>query len=190
MLIPMAFAASAGALLTLSGSPVNVLVSEASHSVGGPGFGFFEFAIVGLPLLVGTTLIALLLGGRLLPARTSSRLPADLGGYAATVADQYDLDRSIHRLRVQPDSTINGTAVADLDLDRYPGIRLVGVQDAAGEAAGRDHLAAPGDQFVFAGTDDAVTAFATGARLKITGSALATRRGASMLTRNSGIAEV
>jgi len=186
----MAFAASAGALLTLSGSPVNVLVSEASHSVGGPGFGFFEFAIVGLPLLVGTTLIALLLGGRLLPARTSSRLPADLGGYAATVADQYDLDRSIHRLRVQPDSTINGTAVADLDLDRYPGIRLVGVQDAAGEAAGRDHLAAPGDQFVFAGTDDAVTAFATGARLKITGSALATRRGASMLTRNSGIAEV
>jgi di/tricarboxylate transporter len=169
---------------------VNVIVSDASRSVGGPGFGFFEFAIVGLPLLIGTVVIALVLGDRLLPARTSSLLPADLGGYAATVADQYGLDRSIYRLRVQPDSTILGSAVGDVDLARYPGVSLVGVQDAAGEAADGDHLAAPGDQFVLAGTDDAVTAFAAAARLKVTGSALATRRGASMLTRNSGIAEV
>ncbi len=190
MLIPMAFAASAGALLTLSGSPVNVIVSEASRSVGGPGFGFFEFAIVGLPLLVGTAAIALLLGDRLLPARTSSQQPADLGGYAATVAGEYDLDRSIHRLRVLTDSAIVGTAVAGLDLRGHPGLSLVGVQDAAGEAADGDHVAAPGDQIVLAGAEEAVTAFAAGARLKVTGSALATRRGASMLTRNSGIAEV
>src|SRR4029077_800024 len=54
MLIPLAFAASAGALLTLSGSPVNVIVAEASHNAGGPGFGYFEFAIMGLPLVVCT----------------------------------------------------------------------------------------------------------------------------------------
>ena len=97
----MAFAASAGALLTLSGSPVNVVVSEASLSVGGPGFGFFEFAIVGLPLCSAPPSIALLLGNRLLPDRTSTELPADFGGYAATVAEHYDLDRTIYRVRVR-----------------------------------------------------------------------------------------
>ncbi len=188
MLIPMAFAASAGALLTLSGSPVNVIVSEASRSAGGPGFGFFEFAIVGLPVLIGTTAIALLLGNRLLPDRTSSDLPADFGGYAATLADQYDLDRSIHRLRVRTNSPLVGTPIADLKMPA--GVELVGAQDSTGAAAGDDHQAAPGDQIVLSGSDEAVGAFAAGQGMKLTGSALATRRGASMLTRNAGIAEV
>jgi len=190
MLIPMAFAASAGALLTLSGSPVNVIVSEGSLSVGGPGFGFFEFAIVGLPLLLGTTVIALLLGNRLLPARTSSQLPADFGGYAATVAEHYDLDRTIFRARVQAGSTIQGTEVGDLALDGFPGLRLVGVQDSAGTAVDADHSLADGDRIVFAGAEEQVAAYATAQGLKITGSSLATRQGASILSRTTGIAEV
>jgi di/tricarboxylate transporter len=190
MLIPMAFAASAGALLTLSGSPVNVIVSEGSLSVGGPGFGFFEFAIVGLPLLIGTGAIALLLGNRLLPDRTSTELPADFGSYAATVAQHYDLDRALHRVRIRPDSRLRGTEVGELPLDGYPGLGLVGVQDSAGSAAGEDHSLADGDRVVLSGPEEAVTAFAAEHGVKISGSALATRQGASMLSRRSGIAEV
>lgn len=190
MLIPMAFAASAGALLTLSGSPVNVIVSEASRSVGGPGFGFFEFAIVGLPLLLGTGVIALLLADRILPARTSTQLPADFGGYAATVARHYELDRSLHRVRVRPDSRLRETEVADLPLDSYPGLALVGVQDSAGTAAGPDHALADGDRLVLTGPEESMTAFAAEQGAKISGSALATRLGSSMLSRRSGIAEV
>lgn len=190
MLIPMAFAASAGALLTLSGSPVNVIVSEASRSAGGDGFGFFEFAIVGLPLLLGTGLIALLLGNRLLPDRTSTQLPADFGGYAATVAQHYDLDRTIHRVRIRSASRLRGTEVAELPLDAFPGLGLVGVQDSAGSAAGEDHTLADGDRLVLSGPEEAVTAFAAEHGVKISGSALATRQGSSMLSRRSGIAEV
>jgi di/tricarboxylate transporter len=190
MLIPMAFAASAGALLTLSGSPVNVIVSEGSRSVGGPGFGFFEFAIVGVPLLLGTGAIALLLGNRLLPARTSTELPADFGSYAATVAEHYDLNRTLHRVRVRPDSRLIGTPVAELPMDAYPGLGLVGAQDSAGSAAGDDHPLADGDRLVLSGRDDAVAAFAVEHGVRITGSALATRQGSSMLSRRSGVAEV
>ena len=190
MLVPMAFAASAGALLTLSGSPVNVIVSEGSLSVGAPGFGFFEFAIVGLPLLLGTGAIALLLGNRLLPDRTSTQLPADFGGYAATVAEHYDLNRTIHRVRVRPESRLRGTEVADLPLDAFPGLGLVGVQDSTGSAAGADHTLAEGDRLVLSGPEDAVAAFAAEHGGKISGSALATRQGTSMLSRRSGIAEV
>jgi len=190
MLIPMAFAASAGALLTLSGSPVNVIVSEGSQSVGGPGFGFFEFAIVGLPLLLGTGAIALLLGNRLLPDRTSTDLPADFGSYAATVAEHYDLNRTLHRVRVRPDSRLIGTVVADLPLDAYPGLGVVGVQDSAGSAAGDDHTLADGDRVVLSGPEEGITVFAAEHGVKITGSALATRQGSSILSRRSGIAEV
>ena len=54
LLLPLAFTASAGALLALTGSPVNVIVSDASPDAGAGRFGFFEFAIVGLPLVVVT----------------------------------------------------------------------------------------------------------------------------------------
>ena len=67
--IPLAYAASAGALLMLSGSPVNVIVTDALQEATGSRFGFFEFAIVGAPLLLVTVAVAVLLGHRLLPDR-------------------------------------------------------------------------------------------------------------------------
>ena len=51
LLMPLAFAAHAGSMLTLTGTPVNVLVSQATASATGSGFGFFEFAFAGVPLL-------------------------------------------------------------------------------------------------------------------------------------------
>lgn len=67
--IPLAYAASAGALLTLSGSPVNVIVSDALLEAAGHRFGFFEFAALGVPLVLVTVGITVLLGDRLLPDR-------------------------------------------------------------------------------------------------------------------------
>ena len=135
MLIPLAFAASAGALLTSSGSPVNVIVAEAPVSAGGPGFGYFEFAIVGLPLVLCTTLLALVLGNRLLPERVSTTLPADFSGYLGTVVDHYGLDRGIYRLRVRSGSGLRDSEIAELGLAEA--ITLIGVQDAGGQPPSR-----------------------------------------------------
>src|SRR5690606_29472396 len=75
LLMPLAFAAHAGSLLALTGTPVNVIVSDAAASDGGR-FGFFEFALVGVPLLTGTILIVVLFGEKLLPHRTATTIPA------------------------------------------------------------------------------------------------------------------
>lgn len=66
LMLPMAFIASSASLLTLTGTPVNVVVSELAAEAGRP-FGFFEFALVGLPLVAATIAIVVLLGPRLLP---------------------------------------------------------------------------------------------------------------------------
>ena len=51
LLMPLVFAAHAGSMLALTGTPVNVLVSDAAMDASGADFGFFEFALVGVPLL-------------------------------------------------------------------------------------------------------------------------------------------
>ena len=62
LLMPLVFAAHAGSMLALTGTPVNVLVLEAAVDAGVGPFGYFEFALVGIPLLLGTMAIILLLG--------------------------------------------------------------------------------------------------------------------------------
>ena len=89
LLMPLVFAAHAGSVLALTGTPVNVLVSDAAQDAGVGRFGFFEFALVGVPLLVGTVGIVVLLGGRLLPHRTPASMPPDLSVLAQRLVEQY-----------------------------------------------------------------------------------------------------
>ena len=77
LLLPLAFAAHAGSLLVLTGTPVNVIVSEAADEAGVGSFGYFEFALVGVPLVIGTIAIVVLFGERLLPQRSARTLPRD-----------------------------------------------------------------------------------------------------------------
>ncbi|MEV7694463.1 SLC13 family permease [Microbacterium sp. NPDC089189] len=76
-MIPLAFIASAASLLTLTGTPVNVVISELAEAETGRGFGFAEFALVGLPLLVVTVAVVAVLGGRLLPGRPDLAAPQE-----------------------------------------------------------------------------------------------------------------
>ena len=92
LLMPLAFGAHAGSLIALTGSPVNVIVSEYADDAGVGRFGFFEFAYVGIPLLVGTILIIVFFGERLLPKRKARTITKDFGALARTLVEQYALD--------------------------------------------------------------------------------------------------
>ena len=94
MLLPLAFSAHAGSMLALTGTPVNILVSEAAKDAGGRTFGFFEFALAGLPLVAGAIAIIVLLGPRLLPTRQAASTPTDVQRLAALLRRDYDLSPS------------------------------------------------------------------------------------------------
>ncbi|MEL5992548.1 SLC13 family permease [Microbacterium phosphatis] len=93
LLIPLAFAAHAGSLLTLTGTPVNILVSDAAAGAGARPFHFFEFALVGLPLLALTMATSAALGGRLLPERAVGSVDPSSGhaDEAAWMRENYGL---------------------------------------------------------------------------------------------------
>lgn len=95
LLMPLAFGAHAGSLLVMTGTPVNVLVSELAVDAGARPFGFFEFGLAGIPLVLGTMGIVLLLGPKLLPNRTANALARDLSNHAATLTAHYDLDGDV-----------------------------------------------------------------------------------------------
>ena len=131
LLIPLAFAAHAGSQLALTGSPVNVLMSQAAKQAGVGSFSFFAFSLVGVPLLLGTIAIVLLLGERLLPHRTAKTLPPDLSAHAETLCRQYLRGSFVYRLSVTEESP-SAERPLDVLMRAHPGVELVGVQ-AGGE---------------------------------------------------------
>ena len=136
MLLPMAFAGSAGSLLILTGSPVNVLIADAAAHAGTTGFSFFSFTIVGVPLVIVTIALAAFLAPRLLPLRVSASQPPDLSGYGATMAEHYELVDGFFRLRIRDRSPLVGTPHDVLDLSAYDGVALIAVQRGLEPVAG------------------------------------------------------
>lgn len=118
LLLPVAFGAHAGSLLVLTGTPVNVIVSDAAADAGAGPFAFFEFALVGVPLLAATIGIVVLLGERLLPHRAGRVVPADFGDHARTLVEQYRLEQDAGGLLTR------GTAAAEVVIP--PRSQLVG----------------------------------------------------------------
>lgn len=190
LLMPLAFAGSAGALLALTGSPVNVIVSDASRDAGAGGFGFFEFAIIGVPIVAVTVLISLWLGPRVLPDRTAAGSPPDLGRYAATVAQHYELVDGFARLRVREGSSLVGSAPDDVDLSRYPQLVLIGMQ-AGGDVPRPVSVAIePDDVLVVSGPAEDIGRMSMDLGLTVAMRRVAGVEGEHLVTRDAGVAEV
>lgn len=154
LMMPLAFAAHAGSMLTLTGTPVNVLVSEAATEVGGPPFRFFEFALVGVPLLLVVIGFTLLFGRRLLPNRTPTALPPDLSGHARTLRDSYLRSHKVYRLRIPTGSELAG-ASAEALIEQLPSdLELVTVLDERLRLTGEARTVRPGDVILVRGSEE------------------------------------
>ncbi|MGO6670481.1 SLC13 family permease [Rhizobium ruizarguesonis] len=57
LVMPLSFAALLGGLVSLIGTPANLLVSDALTKTTGTGFRFFDFAYVGLPVAIAGILL-------------------------------------------------------------------------------------------------------------------------------------
>ncbi len=66
-MMPLAFAAGLGGIITLVGTPPNIIAAGALKAAGLRPFGFFEFAWIGIPLTVAGLIYMLTIGKRLLP---------------------------------------------------------------------------------------------------------------------------
>jgi di/tricarboxylate transporter len=191
LMMPLVFGAHCGSLLLLTGTPVNVLVSDALFDATGRNFGYFEFALAGIPVVIGGVLISVLLGEKLLPARISKTLPSDLSRHAHTLIEQYRLSSQMQSLRIGEDSPLIGTDRRSFDLSGRAGLALVSVNDAAGGTGSgrRDQLQA-GDIIVVRGDSGAVGDMAQELGLSLFEDMDAGTTTNTLFNRKSALAEV
>jgi di/tricarboxylate transporter len=189
LLMPLVFAAHSGSLLALTGTPVNVLVSEAAAENGLAPFGFFEFAIAGVPLVLGTMAIVVLFGQRLLPERSGRTIPADLSKHARTLVEQYRLEDGLFQLRVRASSPYVGSAPSGIDLADYAGLSLVAIQ-GAGRGPLRHPTLAEGDVLIVRGEAEAVGGLASDKLLAFRAEEERADVTETLFNRKSGLAEV
>ncbi|VGC52630.1 putative cation transporter [Klebsiella pneumoniae] len=78
LLMPLLFAAALGGNLSLIGAPGNLIAQSALQNIGS-GFGFFEYAKVGLPMLVCGILYFLTIGYKFLPNNSNSSEVGSIG---------------------------------------------------------------------------------------------------------------
>jgi di/tricarboxylate transporter len=118
-LMALSFASILGGMITLIGTPPNIVIAEFRNDALGSPFQMFDFAPVGIACAaVGVAYVALI-GWRLLPAsRTSAESEADL----------FDISDYIAEVRVPEGSAVIGKRVRELDdLAAKSDIEIVGL---------------------------------------------------------------
>ena len=142
-LMPLAFAANTGGLLTLTGTPPNIVVAQTLEQSGLRPFGFFEFALIGAPLLVAGVVYMAFVGRRLLPSQSADQKPVDVAADLAELASSYSLGEQQFRLRIRANSSLIGKTMVETALGPTygaPVLRIEGRDISPDEVLHRDDV--------------------------------------------------
>jgi di/tricarboxylate transporter len=186
LLMPLAFGAHAGSLLALTGTPVHILVSDAAVEAGESGFTFFEFGLVGIPVVIGGIAIVVLFGSRLLPERSAKSSPPNLSEHARTLIDEYSLGDWVARLEVQAGSPLIGAAAQSISLAAYAHLTVVGAQGELGAPLAATATIRKGDVITVRGESEEIHRFAADNSLERQPG----KTGGKLIDRQIGVVEV
>ncbi|HMO56967.1 MAG TPA: SLC13 family permease, partial [Roseiflexaceae bacterium] len=133
LLIPLAYASLIGGMLTLIGTPPNIVVSDQLRAATGTPFAFFSFTPVGALMMAIGIGYMLLIGRHLLPNRTriaelaAESDPADVN----SLLESYQLPGNLYRLRVRQASPLVGQTPAQAELRTRYHVNILALQHAA-----------------------------------------------------------
>ena len=145
---------------------MNVIVSDAAVAAGVGRFGYFEFALVGVPLVAGTIVIVVFFGERLLPHRNPRAISPDFSDHARTLVEQYGLgymaDRVLTRrsgvaeVVIPPRSEFVGDRVFPGMVTESGDLVVLAVQRNGEDVGPEEATLAIGDTLLLQGTWDAL----------------------------------
>ena len=153
-LMPLSFASILGGMITLIGTPPNIVIATFRGEALGDPYTMFDFAPVGIVVAVAGIAYVALVGWRLIPVeRTNAALPSSIEG----------LDRYLVELRVPADAEVIGQRLRSLDGDADEcGVQVLGLIRAGERLPGMAVYAQlrPDDRIVVEGGPDGIDAFA------------------------------
>ena len=133
LLMPLAFASSMGGMMTLIGTPPNLIVSDTLESAGFEPLGFFSFLPVGLvTLIVG--ILYLLPMTRILTSKDKAKDKKKTGKSLKELVNEYGVTDNLFRVHIKDEaSTAIGKTVAELNVYREYGINVLELRRSAGQ---------------------------------------------------------
>ncbi len=115
LLIPLAFAALLGGMLTLIGTPPNLIVAGQLRQAGLEPFAFFDYTLPGLVMLAIGIVFMVLVSPRLVPARKRAE-EVVTGPHWFDLFTEYGLQNGLVRVRVPARSVLAGQSVSGCGL--------------------------------------------------------------------------
>lgn len=129
LLMPLAFASSMSGMMTLIGTPPNIIINEELIKGGFEGLGFFTFLPVGLICAVVGTLLLLPLSKKFLSKPGAlSGASASSGKSLKSLVKEYGVEDNLYRLSVEETSLVAGKMIGELDIRKQYGLNIVEVR--------------------------------------------------------------
>ena len=116
-LMPLAFGSLLGGMVTLIGTPPNIIIASFRDEVGPEPFRMFDFAPIGLGVAVVGVLFLSLLGWRLLPTRKGQVSREDL----------FNISEYMTEVRVPEGSKMVGRLLREIETATDAGIVVAGL---------------------------------------------------------------
>jgi di/tricarboxylate transporter len=125
LLMPLAYASLLGGLITLIGTPPNLLISGALKEAGLQPFSMFDFTPIGLIVMLAGIIFLVTVGYRLLPARDITKEVGSTKDRATW--DLFDLHERMGVLQIPADSALVGKSLYDSRFGVALGLNIVAI---------------------------------------------------------------
>ncbi len=128
LLMPLAFASSMGGMMTLIGTPPNLIISDTLADAGFDRLSFFTFLPVGV-VCVAVGIIALLpLSKWFLTKKRKSDSTSDSGKSLDELVNEYGLTVNLFRVRIDGSSEVAGKTMGSQNLRSKYGLNILEIR--------------------------------------------------------------
>ena len=127
LLMPMAFASTMGGMMTLIGTPPNLIINDALIGAGYEGLSFFSFLPIGLISIVLGIIVLIPLSKWFLSNKekeSGKRKKKSM----TDLASEYQLSQNLYRARVIYESPLIGKKLSELDLSEKYNIQVMEIR--------------------------------------------------------------
>lgn len=127
LLMPLAFASSMGGMMTLIGTPPNLVIEETLVSAGYEPLSFFSFLPVGLVCLATGILVLTPLSKIFLSGKDKKK--SEKGGKTLQqLANEYGISNNLFRLLAGDKAKITGKTIINLDIRNKYGLNILEIR--------------------------------------------------------------
>ena len=161
ILMPIAFASLLGGMMTLIGTPPNIIISSFRAEEHGTPFGMFDFMPVGFFIMLGGVAFVSLIGWRILPKRAGGKSDEEL----------FDVDDYMTEAVAEKDCKIIGKSISEIYELSEAEIQILGLirNNRRIHAPGRNEIILENDGLIIESDADELKIFINDTKLKLVG---------------------